>query len=98
MAEKNGKRDDGNTDTGVGSGIGSNAATGLRTAAVMGSDSNTTRNQGDAHAVTITRVFGVPARILYRAHAAPEHLVRWFWPRWLSTRALRARLSRGRQI
>ncbi len=30
---------------------------------------------------TITRVFEVPARILYAAFSKPEHLLRWFGPK-----------------
>lgn len=30
---------------------------------------------------TITRVFNVPARILFEAHSKPEHVKRWFGPK-----------------
>ena len=31
--------------------------------------------------VTITRVFDAPARLVFLAHSAPEHIKRWFGPR-----------------
>lgn len=30
--------------------------------------------------VVIRRVFAAPARLLYRAHTTPEHVMRWFGP------------------